>query len=48
MGGMVLETSMEDVIRAISEQKKLETNENPLEAAKNDVKSFFGDFTTRL
>jgi hypothetical protein len=45
MGGLVLETALEEVIKAILEQKKLENTENPLESAKNDVKSFFGDFS---
>jgi hypothetical protein len=45
MGGLVLETNMDEVIKTITEQKKVETTENPLESAKNDVKNFFGDFS---
>ncbi len=45
MGGMVLETKMSDILEAIAAQKKLETSENPVAAAKGDIKNFFGDFT---
>jgi len=45
MGGMVLETKMTDIIESIYQQKKIESGENPVQAAKGDLKNFFGEFT---
>lgn len=45
MGGMVLETKMNDILEAVYQQKKIENGENPVQAAKGDLKNFFGEFT---
>jgi len=45
MGGMVLETKMNDILDAVYQQKKIENGENPVQAAKGDLKNFFGEFT---
>ena len=41
-GGLVLQTSVPDVLDCLGHQRKLERQENPLAAVRNDM---FSDFT---
>jgi len=48
MGGMVLETRMTEILEAIFQQRKIENQENPVSAAKSDLKNIIGEFTNNL
>ncbi|PRP78220.1 adaptor-related protein complex [Planoprotostelium fungivorum] len=43
-GGMVLETRISEIFDVVTQQKKLEAQENPVATAKGDIKNFFGEF----
>ncbi len=45
MGGMVVETRMNEILDVYSAQRRLETTENPLQSAKGDIQKLFGDLT---
>jgi hypothetical protein len=48
MGGMVLETRMSEILDSIFQQRKIENQENPVSAARTDIKNIIGEFTNTI
>jgi hypothetical protein len=42
-GGLVLETREQEIVEAVFAQNKLETADDKVSQAKNDIKAFFKD-----